>query len=139
MADRARGRIVTETVEAMISTRVALDPLGDAQAQAEEGVKKNFAKVGSSRPSSLIYTYGPGAIMDLPQFTVMPAGLDDWDRVWARRQGIPRIHAPRLLDLVRVMLGYQVNELRPFPWQAKSNTRSKDGDDLGVPARVFPQ
>ena len=139
MADRARGRIVTETAEAMISTRVALDPLGDAQAQAEEGVKKNFAKVGSSRPSSLIYTYGPGAIMDLPQFTVMPAGLDDWDRVWARRQGIPRIHAPRLLDLVRVMLGYQVNELRPFPWQAKSNTRSKDGDDLGVPARVFPQ
>ena len=77
--------------------------------------------------------------MDLPQFTVMPAGLDDWDRIWARRQGIPRIHAPRLLDLVRVMLGYQVNELRPFPWQAKSNTRSKDGDDLGVPARVFPQ
>ena len=56
MADRARGRIVTDTAEAMISTRVALDPLGDAQAQAEEGVKKNFAKVGSSRPSSLIYT-----------------------------------------------------------------------------------
>ena len=26
-------------------------------------------------PSSLLYTYGPGAIMDLPGFSVMPAGL----------------------------------------------------------------
>ena len=41
---------------------------------------------GSSRPSSLLYTYGPGAIMDLPQFTIMPTGLDDWDRIWKRRE-----------------------------------------------------
>ena len=40
----------------------ALDPLGDA----DEGVVKNRAKVGSARPSSLLYTHGPGAIMDLP-------------------------------------------------------------------------
>jgi hypothetical protein len=45
--------------------------------------------VGSSRPSSLLYTYGPGAIMDLPQFTIMPTGLDDWDRIWRRRDGAP--------------------------------------------------
>lgn len=116
-----------------------LDPLGDAEDQAEAGIKKNFAKVGSARPSSLLYTYGPGAIVDLPQFTVMPAGLDDWDRIWARRDGIPRIRAPRLLDLVRVMLGWQVTELRPFPWQPKPNARAQDGRDLGMPARVFPQ
>jgi hypothetical protein len=116
-----------------------LDPLGDAEDQAEAGIKKNFAKVGSARPSSLLYSYGPGAIVDLPQFTVMPAGLDDWDRIWARRDGIPRIHAPRLLDLARVMLGWQVTELRPFPWQPKANVRAQDGRDLGVPARVFPQ
>ena len=54
----------------------SLDPLADA----EDAVVKNRAKVGSSRPSSLLYTYGPGAIMDLPGFSVMPAGLDDWDR-----------------------------------------------------------
>lgn len=116
-----------------------LDPLGDAQRQAEEGSKKNFARVGSGRPSTLIYTYGPGAVMDLPQFTIMPAGLEDWERIWARRDGIPRIHAPRLLETVRILLGYQVDELRPFPWQAKPNPRSRAGDDLGVPARVFPQ
>jgi hypothetical protein len=125
--------------EMMTEPVVGLDPLGDAEAQAEAGAKRNFAKVGSARPSSLLYTYGPGAIVDLPQFTVMPAGLDDWERIWARRDGIPHIHAPRLLDLARVMLGWQVTELRPFPWQPKPNARAQDGRDLGVPARVFPQ
>ncbi|MGV1007208.1 MAG: DrmB family protein [Dermatophilaceae bacterium] len=117
-----------------------LDPLGDAEAQAEAGSKRNFARVGSARPSSLLYTYGPGSIMDLPHFTVMPSGLDDWDRVWARRDGIPpTIHAPRLLEHVRLMLGPQVKELRPFPWQPKTSAFSREGSDLGVPARVFPQ
>ena len=35
--------------------------------------------------------------MDLPQFTVMPAGLDDWEPIWKRRQTIPTIDEPRLL------------------------------------------
>jgi hypothetical protein len=43
-----------------------VDPLGDADREAEKGTKHNRAKVGSGRPSSLLYTYGPGAIMDLP-------------------------------------------------------------------------
>lgn len=116
-----------------------LDPLGDADEASAQGSKRNFAKVGSSRPSSLLYTYGPGAIMDLPNFTVMPAGLDDWERIWKRRDGTPSIQAPRLLDVVRLMLGNQVEELRPFPWQEKLSLFSKEGDDLGVPARVFPQ
>ena len=72
-----------------------VDPLGDAEQEAEKGTKHNRAKVGSGRPSSLLYTYGPGAIMDLPQFTVMLAGLDDWDRIWRRRDDIPQIRAPR--------------------------------------------
>jgi hypothetical protein len=55
-----------------------LDPLADA----EDAVVKNRAKVGSARPSSLRYTCGPGAIMDLPGLSVMPAGLDDWEPIW---------------------------------------------------------
>lgn len=112
-----------------------LDPLGDAEAANV----KNRAKVGSARPSSLLYTYGPGSIMDLPGFSVMPAGLDDWDRVWARRDTIPTIVEPRLLDVVRLHLGPQVDSLRPYPWQAKQGANAKEGSDLGVPARVFPQ
>ena len=113
----------------------ALDPLADA----EEGVVKNRAKVGSARPSSLLYTYGPGAIMDLPGFSVMPAGLDDWEPIWKRRAFIPSIIEPRLLNVVRLHLGPQVDALRPFPWQPKKGGMSKEGDDLGIPARVFPQ
>jgi MrfA Zn-binding domain len=117
----------------------ALDPLGDAEREAEKGTKHNRAKVGFARPSSLTYTYGPGAIMDLPQFTVMPSGLDDWDRIWARRDGIPVIRAPRLREAVRLLLRSPDVELRPFPWQPKKISMSTEGSDLGVPARVFPQ
>jgi hypothetical protein len=116
-----------------------LDPLGDADRADKAQVKRNRAKVGAARPSTLLYTYGPGAIMDLPQFTVMPAGLDDWDRIWARRDVPATIHAPRLLQSVRKHLGHQVRELRPFPWAPRRSFMSREGEDLGVPARVFPQ
>jgi len=113
----------------------SLDPLADA----EEAAAKNRAKVGSARPSSLLFTYGPGAIMDLPCFSVMPAGLDDWEPVWRRREPVPAINEPRLLNVVRLHLGAQVDTLRPFPWQPKTSPFSSDGSDLGIPARVFPQ
>lgn len=113
----------------------SLDPLGDVA----KGEAKNRAKVGSARPSSLLYTYGPGAIMDLPGFSVMPAGLDDWEPIWKRRETIPTIPEPRLLNVVRLHLGPQVDSLRPFPWQPKKGSISTEGSDLGIPARVFPQ
>lgn len=49
-----------------------VDPLGDQDELEENNTAKNYAKVGSSRGSTLMYTYGPGSIMDLPHFTVMP-------------------------------------------------------------------
>lgn len=116
-----------------------LDPLGDADDLKKAGHKKNYAKVGSARPSSLLYTYGPGSIMDLSHFTVMPSGLQDWERIWARRDGIPTIHAPGLLDSVRTLLKHRVDELRPFPYQASTSFTREEGKDLGVPARIFPQ
>lgn len=116
-----------------------LDPLGDAAKLKAAGQKKNYAKVGSGRPSSLMFTYGPGAIMDLPHFTVMPSGYDAWDRVWARRDGIPHVHAPKLLDAVRKQLGPQVAELRPYPHQPSTSPFDDEGRDLGVPSIVFPQ
>jgi uncharacterized protein DUF1998 len=112
-----------------------LDPLGDAA----DNVVKNRAKVGSARPSSLLYTYGPGSIMDLPNFSIMPAGLDDWEPIWKRRDHVPSILEPRLLRIVRLLLGPQVDGLRPFPWQPKRMSMSTEGSDLGIPARVFPQ
>lgn len=112
-----------------------LDPLTDV----EQAKAKNRAKVGSARPSSLLYTYGPGSIMDLPNFSTMPAGLGDWEPIWKRRPTVPTIVEPRLLRAVRVHLGDQVDGLRPFPWQPKRPGPAGEGSDLGVPARVFPQ
>ncbi|KAB1947544.1 DUF1998 domain-containing protein [Micromonospora sp. ALFpr18c] len=127
---------MTDTVaEVLPDYNDALDPLGDVEA----GQAKNRAKVGSARPSSLLYTYGPGAIMDLPNFSVMPAGLDDWEPIWKRREVVPTILEPRLLNVVRLHLGPQVDALRPFPWQPKKGVLSNEGSDLGLPARVFPQ
>jgi hypothetical protein len=126
---------MTEDTRFIPAAESALDPLGDA----EEGVTKNRAKVGSARPSSLLYTYGPGSIMDLPSFSVMTSGLDDWESIWKRREVIPTIVEPRLLNVVRLHLGDQVAALRPFPWQPKRGSFSAEGSDLGVPARVFPQ
>lgn len=117
----------------------AVDPLGDAEREAEKATKHNRAKVGSGRPSSLLYTYGPGSIMDLPQFTIMSTGLDDWDRIWRRRDGIPQIRAPRLREVVGKLLRSRDVQLRPHPWQPKKISLSTEGNDLGVPARVFPQ
>ena len=123
-----------ETADMLHDAQEVLDPLADVEA----GVGKNRAKVGSARPSSLLYTYGPGAVMDLPGFSIMPAGLDDWERIWKRRESIPEILEPRLLNVVRLHLGPQVDSLRPFPWQPKKGYTT-EGSDLGVPARVFPQ
>lgn len=118
----------------------AIDPLGDGDRLAADQAKKNYAKVGSARPTTLLYTYGPGAVIDLPHFTIMPASLDDWERIWQRRSSAPvTVHAPRLLETIQLMLGHQVGELRRFPWQPTRPGHRREGDDLGVPARVFPQ
>lgn len=128
-------QIVPQDVVMLHDDSQVLDPLTDA----EKSKSKNRAKVGSARPSSLLYTYGPGAVMDLPNFSVMPAGLDDWEPIWKRRAAIPTILEPRLLEAVRLHLGPQVESLRPFPWQPSESSASKEGTDLGIPARIFPQ
>lgn len=128
-SDLDRSSMIVESAEPM-------DPL----TESEQAQAKNRAKVGTARPSALLYTYGVGSIMDLPQFSIMPAGLDDWEPIWRRRAGAPpRIEEPRLLKVVQLHLGSRVRELRPFPWQPQARSQSQEGVDLGIPARVFPQ
>lgn len=116
-----------------------VDPLGDAERLDGNGRgRKNYAKVGSARPSGLLYTYGPGSVMDLPHFTVTPMGLDDWERIYDRRPFVPTINAPRLLESVRRRY-VNVRTLRPFPWQPNESGRPDETRDLGVPAMIFPQ
>lgn len=114
-----------------------LDPIADVEAKTS----RNRSRIGSLRPSAMLYTSGIGATVDLPHLSAMPHGLDAWERYYARRAGSPEVSVePRLLDLVRTYLGEQVTELRKPPWAPEEpGGFGDDGIDLGIPARVFPQ
>jgi hypothetical protein len=114
-----------------------LDPIADIEAKAT----KNRSRVGSVRPSALLYTSGVGATVDLPHLSVMPHGLDAWQRYYDRRAGgADIIVEPRLLDLVQAYLGDQVTQLRKAPWAPETpGGFGDDAIDLGIPARIFPQ
>lgn len=95
----------------------------------------NKTPVGEVRPSQLLWTYGPGALIDLPSLSVVTLGIDQWEKDRCQPIG-----EPRLLAAVRKVLGAQVENLcvPPFqkselvdPWSAEAN--------IGVPVRPFPR
>ena len=63
-------------------------------------------KVGDLRPSQLLYSFGIGAIIDLPRLSGLIMGLDDWDAGYAREIGEERFVAelaqvePRAIQVV---------------------------------------
>ena len=66
--------------------------------------------VGEVRPSQLLWTYGPGSLIDLPNISVVTMGIDRWEL--GRCQPIQEA---RLLTHVRRVLGDQVESLRMPP------------------------
>jgi hypothetical protein len=94
--------------------------------------------VGELRPSQLLYTYGIGAIVDLPHISAMIMGLDDWSL-----DQCPTIAEERLLHEVRHLVGDQVERLvaPPTDTDAAAATWSKDQGfgTLGVPVAPFPR
>ena len=68
--------------------------------------ERYFPRVGSVRPSHLLYAAGVGAVVDLPSISVLVRGLDAWDY---SRVVATSIHEERLLAGVRRVLGGQVD------------------------------
>lgn len=96
-------------------------------------------QVGQLNVSQLLYTYGVGALVDLPQLSVIITGLDDWpvDPSIARE-----ISEERLLQAVRAVLGRQVKQLRFPPVSADSfGVSDPFGEQarVGVPVAAFPR
>ncbi|MFC0865812.1 DrmB family protein [Sphaerimonospora cavernae] len=92
-------------------------------------------RVGAVRPSHLMFTGGVGALVDLPNFSVLVRGLDDWDY-----RPIPDwepLVEPRLLAAVQTLLGKQVERLHPAPWMP-DNDQSGMAARVGVPTIPFP-
>src|SRR4051794_25235554 len=90
-------------------------------------------RIGSIRPSQVIHTFGIGALVDLPNLSVLVNGLDRWDRT---HQQI--VTEDRLLAAVRVALGDQVDELRTLPSMAQTRNPFEEWARVGVPVTVFP-
>ncbi|WP_201352061.1 DUF1998 domain-containing protein [Hydrogenimonas urashimensis] len=91
--------------------------------------------VGSIRPSQLLWTYGPGAMIDLPNLSVVTMGLDHWDVGRCER-----VEEARLLSIVRRTLGPQVKNLflPPIPENEEADPFSAEAK-VGVPVLVFPR
>lgn len=91
--------------------------------------------VGQVRPSQLLWTYGPGALVDLPNLSVITMGLDRWDT-----DRCPPVEEARLLAAVRRVLGHQVERLRmpPYLREEGASPFSAEGR-IGVPVRPFPR
>ena len=97
--------------------------------------QKRF-KVGELRPSQALTTFGVGAIIDLPNLSVMVMGLDDWPL-----KDTVEIGEQRLLASVKGVLGTQVAALRSAP--VVPDTYQVNPFDpsalVGIPVAPFPR
>lgn len=95
--------------------------------------------VGELRPSQVMFTYGVGSIVDLPHFSVLVMGLDDWD---VSSGHATEINEARLLEAVRFQLGRQVEKLLSPPATAESAGFTNPFDPIervGIPVATFPR
>lgn len=91
--------------------------------------------VGEIRPSQLLWTYGPGALIDLPSLSVITLGIDQWEK-----ERCQSIEEARLLSAVRKVLGPQVEALRMPPFKVDENVdRFSAEATIGVPVKPFPR
>ncbi|MBX3182882.1 MAG: DUF1998 domain-containing protein [Polyangiaceae bacterium] len=91
--------------------------------------------VGEVRPSQLLWTFGPGALIDLPNLSVVTMGIDRWEI--GRCQPIQEA---RLLTNVRRVLGDQVESLRMPPLTEGEVIDPFSAEALvGVPVKPFPR
>lgn len=95
------------------------------------------SRVGELRPSQLLWSFGVGAVVDLPNFSVGVLGLDDWEE----NQAHP-IAEERLLAAVRRVLGPSVRKLLAPPVPPESDGPMdpfSEAARIGVPVAVFPE
>lgn len=69
-------------------------------------------RVGELRPSQILFSFGVGAVLDLPNLSAMVMGLDDWN---INGTGTKELGEERLLAAVRKELGFQVKQLLAPP------------------------
>jgi hypothetical protein len=91
-------------------------------------------ELGDLRPSQLIYTFGVGALIDLPHLSGLVMGLDDWDTRYSTE-----IHEERLLKALQQTQGKQLKRLLLPPIAFDENERDPTAPAIGVPVAPFPR
>jgi len=98
--------------------------------------RKKF-RVGELRPSQVLFTYGIGAIVDLPYISTIVMGLEDWVNPYPQPIG-----EERLLQAVKSILGPQVSQLLSPPESPEQEGMPNPFDEsatIGVPVAAFPR
>lgn len=93
-------------------------------------------KVGELRPSQMLYNFGVGGVVDLPQLSVLIMGIDDWNTTYMRK-----LPEERLLAAVRRRAGKQIGYLAEAPVQrerASSFNPYSPEANIGIPVAAFP-
>lgn len=94
-------------------------------------------RIGELRPTQILFSYGVGALVDLPYLTTMVMGLDDWNTLDANT-----VVEERLLAAVRRKLGPQIQKLYAppqVPDSAEILNPFEDAANVGVPVAPFPR
>jgi hypothetical protein len=91
-------------------------------------------ELGDLRPSQLIYTFGVGALLDLPNTSALILGLDDWDTRYCTEIG-----EERLLGAIQQRMGPQLQKLYLPPTAFDDDGRDPTAPAIGVPVAPFPR
>ena len=95
-------------------------------------------RVGEVRPSQLMFTYGVGALVDLPKLSVIVTGLEDWPTIPDYSKPV---NESRLLQAVQYHLPSVERMLTP-PVVPDTGSRPDPLDpisQIGVPVATFPR
>jgi hypothetical protein len=90
--------------------------------------------LGDLRPSQLIYTFGVGALLDLPNTSALILGLDDWDTRYCTE-----LSEERLLRTIQRRFGSQVKALNLPPVSFEDDNLDPSAPAVGVPVALFPR
>ena len=91
-------------------------------------------RLGAVRPTQLIHSFGIGSIIDLPNFSAMLLGLEDWPEGYCGA-----IAEERLLRAVQARLGAQVEKLAAPPIEQDDGLISASERHIGIPVVAFPR
>ncbi len=91
-------------------------------------------RVGAVRPTQLIHSFGIGSIIDLPHFSTMLLGLEDWPEGFCGT-----IAEDRVLRAVQTRLGPQVEKLAAPPFEPDEGLFSASERHVGIPVVPFPR